>query len=110
MTRWPWVLLNPIPESYRHAILYTLLFTLLSCASWQLDVTSYVLSANWLATSIAVVLILHSPSTKSRNITLSYIVAISVVSIGLSPHFWLGMGAIIRALFPLRVGGNLYLQ
>ncbi len=110
MTRWPWVLLNPIPESYRHTILYTLLFTLLSCASWQLDVTSYVLSANWLATSIAVVLILHSPRTKSRNITLSYIVAISVVSIGLSPHFWLGMGAIIRALFPLRVGGNLYLQ
>ena len=74
MTRWPWVLLNPIPESYRHTILYTLLFTLLSCASWQLDVTSYVLSANWLATSIAVVLILHSPRTKSRNITLSYIV------------------------------------
>ena len=98
MTRWPWVLLNPIPESYRHTILYTLLFTLLSCASWQLDVTSYVLSANWLATSIAVVLILHSPRTKSRNITLSYIVAISVVSIGLSPHFWLGMGAIISSV------------
>lgn len=98
MTRWPWVLLNPIPEPYRHAMLYGLLFTLLSSACWQLDVSSYVLSANWLATSIAVVLILHSPRTKSRSITLSYIIAVAVVTLGLAPNFWLGMGSIISSV------------
>ena len=110
MTRWPWILLNPIPEQYRYAIMYCLLFTLLSITSWQLAAATYVLSANWLTTSIAVVLFLRSPIARARSITLSYIVSISLVSLWFGPHIWSGVGAIISSVLVFSIMGWLFLK